>query len=114
MPAEIGVRRGCVADEEAQGLADPHHLAEHECSRGLVGAEEAAHEEVAGLVLGPVLVDHEPDHEPARGERPLFGGKRGDLRAQALKRRLAGELVEDVVLAAGDHRLPYDRPAVPK
>jgi hypothetical protein len=26
-----------------------------------------------------------------RGERPLLGGERGDLRAQSLKRRLAGE-----------------------
>ena len=90
---------------------DPHRLAEHERARRLVGAEETTHEEVAGVVLGPVLVDHEPDQEPARGERLLLGGEGGDLRAQALERRLAGELVEDVALAASDHRLVSDRPA---
>ena len=79
--------------------------------RRLVGAEEAAHEEVARVVLGPVLVDHEPGEEPARGERLLLGGEGGDLAAQALERRLSGELVDDVALAAGDHGLASDRPA---
>ena len=77
---EICVRRGGVADEEAQGLADPHRVAERERAGRLVGAEETAHEEVACVVLGPVLVDHEPGEEPARGERPLLGGESADLR----------------------------------
>ena len=108
---EICVRRGRVADEEAQGLADPHRVAERERAGRLVGAEETAHEEVACVVLGPVLVDHEPGEEPARGERLLLGGEGGDLPAQALERRLSGELVDDVALAAGDRGLASDRPA---
>src|SRR5712692_5682072 len=78
---EICVRRGCVADEEAQRLPDPDAVAERERAGRLVGAQETAHEEVAGLVLGPVLVDHEPGKEPARGERLLLGGEGGDLPA---------------------------------
>jgi hypothetical protein len=108
---EVCVRWGRVAGEEAQGLADAHRLAEHERARGLVGAEETAHQEVADVVLGPVLVDHQPDQEPARGERLLLGGEGGDLGAQALERRLAGELVDAVALTAGDHRIVSDRPA---
>jgi hypothetical protein len=108
---EICVRRGGVADKEAQGLADPHRLAEREHAGRLVGAEEAAHEKVARVVLGPVLVDHEPGEKPTRGERPLLGGEGGDLPAQALERRLSGKFVDDVSVAAGDHGLASDRPA---
>src|SRR6266516_6438512 len=46
--AEICVRRGRIADEEAQGLADPHRVAEREPAGRLVDGEEATHEEVAG------------------------------------------------------------------
>jgi hypothetical protein len=56
-----------IADEEAQGLADPRDVGQRERAGRLDGAEETAHEEVARLVLGPVLVDHEPREEPARG-----------------------------------------------
>src|SRR5207253_8198771 len=73
-------------------------------------AEETAHEEVAALVLGLVLVDHQPGEEPVRGERLLRGGEGGDLAVQARKRWLAGELVDDVALAARDHGLASDRP----
>ena len=91
---EICVRGGCVADEEAQGLADPDGAAERERAGRLVGAEETAHEEVARVVFGPVLVDHEPGEESARDERLLFGGEGGDLPTQALERRLSGERVD--------------------
>ena len=78
---EICVRRGCVADEEAQRLAHPHAVAQRERAGRLVGAEETAHEEVTGVVLGPVLVDHEPGKDSARGERLLLGREGGDLPA---------------------------------
>jgi CheY-like chemotaxis protein len=110
-PPEICVRRGGVADEEAQGLPDPRAVPERERACRLVGAEQAAHEEVADLVLGPVLVDHEPGQQPVRGERLFLEAEGADFAAQTLERRLSGQLVDEVALAARDHRLAPDRPA---
>jgi hypothetical protein len=39
---EICVRRGRIADEEAQGLPDPHRVADHERPGCLVRTKQAA------------------------------------------------------------------------
>ena len=86
---EIRIRGGGVADEEAQRLADPHGVAERERPARLVEAEQTADEEVAGVVLRSVFVDHEPwrgaraRRAPARWPRgrrsPRVGARRQSM-----------------------------------
>ena len=78
----------------------------------LVHPEQASHEVVAAPVFGAVLVDHEPGEDAAaRGQPLLLVGERSEVGLEALERRLAGELEDDVALGARDHRVPADRRA---
>ena len=95
---------------EAQRLADPHSLADRQRAGLLVDADEPAHQIVAATVVGPVLVDHEAGEDAAaRRAALLLGSERAEVALQALERRLARELEDDVVLGVGDHRVAPDR-----
>src|SRR3712207_3855730 len=93
---------------EPERLADPDALAHRDRPGLLVRAEQAAHQVVAALVGGRVLVDDEPGEEPPRGEELPFDGQRLDLLAEARDGRLARELVDDVSLGARDHGVAAD------
>ena len=78
-----------------------------------VGAEDRADEEVAALVLGLVLVDHDAEHQALGGERLLARVELGDRLAQALDRGLRRELLDHVAARGGDRHLGADRASRP-
>ena len=80
---------------EAHGLADAHALADRDGPL-VVGADIGAHEEVAALVLGAVLVDHDARADALRRQRLLVLGQSSIASHQAVHRRLARELPDDV------------------
>ena len=89
---------------EAQRLSDPDVRADGDGARVLVRADEPADEVVAAPVLGLVLIDHQPDHQPLECERLQLRGERLDVDAQPLEGRFAGQLEDDVALGGRDDR----------
>ena len=98
--AQVLVGRGGVPDLEADGLTDPNLLADRDRARLAVRADDRPDQEVAPLVLGPVLVDDDPDQDSRGGQLALVLRERGDHLAQALHRGLSGELADHVRLGA--------------
>jgi hypothetical protein len=86
-----------LADRQGAGLA--------------VGAEDAAHEEVALPELEPVLVDRDADLEPGRDPGALVGVGGRDHLVEAVERGPAGQLHQQVALGSGDDHRVADRPA---
>ena len=87
----------------------PHVRAHRHLARVGVGADEAAHEEVALDVLGLVRVDDDAHQQPALDEPEIVDGQRLDRLAQLLERRAARQLADDRPLAGGDRQLRPDR-----
>ena len=66
--AQVAVSAVGVAHVEAHGLADSRRVADHQGARARVGAHHASDQVVVAAVVGPVLVDDEPCHDPALRE----------------------------------------------
>ena len=96
---------------ETQRLADAYLLADGDRATLLVGAEDAAHQEVTTAVLGLVLVDDEAREQAANGQCPLALRQCGHCLAEPLERGLAGKLVNDIAFRARDHGLAAERRA---
>ena len=84
-----------VARVQPHDLARPHVGADRDLAGVGVGADEAAHEEVALDVVGLVDVDDDPHQQPALDEAEVVGVELLDRLAQLLERRAAGQLADD-------------------
>ena len=73
-----------------------------------IDADDRADQEVAPLVLGLVLVDHDAEEEALGGQGLLVMVEVLDHLAQAVERGLRGELGDDVSLGPGDGHLRPD------
>ena len=92
--AQVLVSARAIADVHADRLPDPDPLADRERPGVGVGADDRPDEEIAALVLGLVLVDHQTEHQ-ALGREPLLARVEiADRLSQALDRRPRGELVD--------------------
>ena len=98
-----------VADVQAHGLTDPHLLADRDGAGLAIGADDRPDEEVAALVLGPVLVDHDSDQHPLGDLAALGFGQIRDHLADPLQGRPEGELGDHVALGRRDRHLLTDR-----
>ena len=99
---------------QPHGLPHPHPLADRDRSRLSVGADDRPHEEVAALVLGPVLVDDEPEQQPGRRELLLVVGSRAAITSPS--RSMAGlpaSSADHVGLRGRDRHLRADTGAAP-
>ena len=105
--SSVGAR--AIADVHADRLPDPDPLADRERPGVGVGADDRPDEEIAALVLGLVLVDHQAEHQ-ALGREPLLARVEiADRLSQALDRRARGELVDQVAGGRGDRHLRANR-----
>jgi hypothetical protein len=102
---QVRVGRCCIAHLEPDRLAHPHLLADRDRPRLAVRPDDRSHQEVPPVVLGPVLVDHQPDEDARRGELPLGLRQGGDHLAESLHRRLPRQLADHVRLRSGDRHL---------
>ena len=84
-----------VGHVKAERLADARGAADDERAGRAVAAGDAAHEVVADAVLGPVLVDHEPAHQPARREQAVGRRQLAEHRLELLERRHARKLEDN-------------------
>ena len=108
---EILVGGAGVPDVELHGLAHRDLLADRQRARALLGTEQVADEEVAPAELGLVLVDDESHVEAAAQQLAFLFRRRAGEVLEALDRRLPAQLLDEVVLAAGDDIGAADRPA---
>ena len=97
--AQIDVGGAAVADVDAHRLPDADALADGDRAGLPVGAGDRPDEEVAALVLGTVLVDHDAEQHPGGDRLALVRGEAGDDLAEALDRGLEGELLDHVARA---------------
>ena len=89
---------------------DPDPLAERDRRRLGIGADDRPDQEVAALVVGLVLVDHDAEHQPLR--RELAARRRRASPIASRRRSIAGfEASSSITLPsrAGDRHLRADR-----
>ena len=95
---------------QPDGLTDADALADGDRPLALVDPDERPHQEVAALVIGAVLVDDDADQETLGGERLLGCGQLvGDRLHHPVERRLAGQLLDHVLVGSGHDHLGADR-----
>ena len=107
--AQVAVGALGVAGVQAHDLAGVDVGGDRDLPGLRVGADEAAHEEVALEVVGLVGVDDDADEQAALDEPEVLGRELLDRLAQLLERGLAGQLADHVALAGGDRQLGADR-----
>ena len=80
--SRLEILAGChgVAHVEPHRLADAHCFADRDRAAFLVDTKDASHQEVTALVLGLVLVDHQPGKHALRGELLFALAQLGELR----------------------------------
>ena len=93
------------ADDLAGGDAGP----DGNRARAPIGAQHAAHEEVALQVVGLAAVDHDADQQPGRHQRALGIGSSPITSSIVWIAGLAGQLEDHVVLGGGDRHLAAER-----
>ena len=100
-----------VAHLELDGRPD-RDLAGHGQRTGVpVGADQPPDEEVAPAVVEVPLIDDDAAQQAVRGERAVDGVKGLDRLHEALERRPAGQLLDDLALGVGDGEGLSDRAA---
>ncbi len=106
--AEVLVGRGRVADVELHRLSDLESVADRDRAGAPIGADHAAHEEVAAGEGGAVLVDDDPEVEPALQQGAVLFARVGRELAQPVERGPARELLDEAAVGAGHHERPAD------
>src|SRR5581483_4442286 len=102
---EVLVGSRGVTHLEADGAADLHHIADHDCALLPVGADYAADEEVATLVFLGVLIHRDTDMQALRDSLPILDRKLSDDLLEFGQRRHPSQLPQHVSLGLGnDHR----------
>jgi hypothetical protein len=90
---------------DAHGLAHPHPIADRNGAGAWVHADYRADQEIPALVLGLVLVDHDPEQEAFGRQGLLVVVEVFDHLAEAVEGGLRRELRDHVALGAGDRHL---------
>ena len=106
---QIVIRSVAVTDVEAEGLPHPWLGRHGEAARIRGNTEETPNEEVAHVVLRPVLVDHDAGHQPVPRELQVVGREGAQHAVELFRGRLARELEYHVTFSGGDHEVVTNR-----
>src|SRR5438552_288643 len=109
--AEVLVGGGAVAHLELDGGADLDQRVDGDGPVGPVRPQHVPDEEVAAVVLGDLLVDHQAQVEALVDELDLVLGEAAGEMLEPVQRRLAAQLVDHVALGFRHDERVADRAA---
>ena len=73
-----------------------------------LNTEQTAHQEITHVVVGPILVDHDPGHQAYAGKMQVFGIERAQDGVELLDGWLTCQLQHDIVLRRRHHEVATD------